>query len=567
MIPRKHAHRNSPGLPPIIDQDRNHRLETRTMIALPRRIMMLGVAVAAVSLPPLASAQTVSTFLGGSGATDTTQQSWTTAGNWNTGVVPTGTGAWAQINSSTTPVLRILYTSTAFNGGVSGTALPIGAISFLPTLANASGTYGVQNNSSGTRGTLRLYGINTTVDGTSSRFILINSSTLTNVTFTQSLAGQDFELYTSGAVHVTAGTQLTLTPLTRDGTGSQSVTKTGAGVLALTGSSEFNTYAGGFALSGGVVQWANSGAAGVGTPFGLGSLTLRSGTLRSTSTTGRSINSSVVLDGSVTLGSTDSGLTGSITVNSSGGSLATTIASDSIVTIVAGGSTAWNQATSGGGGLTKAGAGILRFTGAGGNLTHTGSTVVQSGTLMMNANLASASVVSVLSGATLLGSGTIAGATAIQPSGILAPGSAAATPGVLTFGSSLGLGGQTLLDFSGTTRGSQYDGITVAGPLTYGGSLLLQFTGTLPEGTYDLFSGFSSQAGTFSSIAATGGYTGSLTEAAGVWTGTFGAQTLTFTNATGSLVVVPEPSAAVLVSILATLGIHRMCRRQRDPAS
>jgi hypothetical protein len=69
------------------------------------------------------------------------------------------------------------------------------------------------------------------------------------------------------------------------------------------------------------------------------------------------------------------------------------------------------------------------------------------------------------------------------------------------------------------------------------------------------------------SITAAGGYTGSLTEAAGVWTGTFGAQTLTFTNATGSLVIVPEPSAAVLVSILATLGIHRMCRRQRDPAS
>jgi len=175
--------------------------------------------------------------------------------------------------------------------------------------------------------------------------------------------------------------------------------------------------------------------------------------------------------------------------------------------------------------------------------------------------------VSVLSGATLLGSGTIAGATAIQPSGILAPGSAGATPGVLTFGSSLGLGGQTLLELSGTTRGSQYDGITVAGPLTYGGSLLLQFTGTLPEGTYDLFSGFSSQASTFSSITAAGGYTGSLTEAAGVWTGTFGAQTLTFTNATGSLVIVPEPSAAVLVSIGAACGIHGLCRRRRDPAS
>jgi autotransporter-associated beta strand protein len=537
------------------------------MNAVARRILMLGVAMAAVSVPPAASAQTVSTFLGGSGATETAQQSWTTAGNWNTGIVPTGTGAWAQINSSTSPILRILYTSTAFNGGVSGTALPIGAISFLPTLANTSGTYGVQNNSVSTRGTLRLYGIDTTVDGTSTRFILINSSTLTNVTFTQSLAGQDFELYTSGAVHVTAGTQLTLTPAVRDGTGSQSLTKTGNGILSLSGSAEFNTYTGGFALNGGIVQWANSGVAGVNTPFGIGSLTLRSGTLRSTTTSGRSINSSVVLDGSVTLGSTDPSFVGNITVNSAGGSLATTLASDSMVTIVAGGSTAWNQATSGTGGLTKAGAGILRFTGAGGDLTHTGSTVVQSGTLMMNANLSSASVVSALSGATLLGTGTIAGPTSIQSGALLSPGAASGATGIFTFGSSLGLGGQTLLELSGTARGSQYDGLSIAGPLTYGGSLLLQFSGTLPDGTYDLFNGFSSQAGTFSAITAAGGYAGSLSESAGIWTGTFGAQTLTFTNATGSLVIVPEPSAAVLVSIVATLGIHGLCRRRRDPVS
>lgn len=521
------------------------------------------VVVAAVFLSPAAFAQTVSTFNGGSGASDTNQQSWTTAGNWNTGAVPSGTGAWAHINSSTTPVLRILYTSTSFNAGVSGTSLPIGAISFLPTLANASGTYGVQNNSTGTRGTLKLYGINTTVEGASRRFILINSSTMTNVTFTQTLAGQDFELYTSGAMHVTAGTQLTLTPVIRDGAGSQSITKTGDGVLTLTGSSELNTYGGGFVMTGGAVQWASSGTAGLTTPFGLGTITMRSGTFRSTTSTGKSINSSIILDGSATLGSADPAFSGNITVNSSGGALATTLASNSVLTIAGSGSTGWNQSISGTGSLTKAGSGLLRFTPLS-TLTHTGSTVVQSGTMIMAGNLSSASAVSVLNAATLLGTGTIAGATSILSGGIFSPGASSSTAGLFTFGSGrLTLAGQTILDLSGTTRGTLYDGINLSGGLTYGGSLLLQFSGTLPEGSYDLFSGFGSQAGTFSSIGLAGGYSGSLLESLGVWSGTFGSQTMTFTNSTGTLVIVPEPSAALFLSLGSAGVLAGMCRRFR----
>lgn len=529
----------------------------------------LAVAMATVAFalfPSTGSAQSVSTFLGGSGATSTNQQSWTQAGNWNTGVVPTGTSVWAQINSSTSPLLRILYTATSVG---SGTSLTVGAISFLPTLAVSSGsTYEVQNNSSGTRGTLKFYGITTAIDGTSRNVILENRTTLSEVNFTQTLAGQDFELYTSGAINVAANTQLTLSPLIRDGSGSQSITKIGQGILSFPSSNSVtSTYSGGFVLDGGIVQWASSGTAGVSTSFGLGSLTLRSGTLRSTGTSGRSINNSVILDGSVTLGSTTSGFTGNVAVNSSGGSLSTTVLSNSVITIPASGTTSWHQATSGTGGVTKAGSGILIFTGSGGNLAHSGNTVAQGGTLIMNANLASASAVSVLSGASLFGSGTIAGAATIQSGGILSPGSAASTPGVLTFGSSLGLSGQTLIDITGTTRGSLYDGLDITGGLTYGGSLQLQFSGTLPEGTYDLFRGFGSQVGTFSSIGLTGGYTGSLSESAGVWTGTFGTQTLTFTTSTGDLVIVPEPTSALLVSVAAAFGILGTCRRRREQVS
>ena len=528
------------------------------------------VAACFVPVGSGAMAQSVSTFLGGSGATDLAQTGWTTTGNWNTSVVPTGTAAWAQINSSTATVLRVNYGSSAV--GTTGT-LTVGAISFLPTLTVATGsTYEFRNSSGSQRGTLRFYGIDSTVDGVPRRIILDNRTSLGDIGVSQSSQGQDYELYTSGAINVAATSSLTLSPLIRDGVGSQSITKLGQGVLSFAGvgyavtttnNSGSSTYSGGFVLNGGVVQWALSGTAGVGTPFGLGPLTLRSGTLRSTTASGRSINTSVILDGTATLGSTDSGLTGNITVNSASGSLATTIASDSVVTIVAGGSTAWNQSTSGTGSLTKSGAGILRFTGAGGSLNHTGETIVQSGTMMMNANLASASAVSVLSGATLFGSGTIAGSATTLSGAVLSPGASAGTPGVLTFGNSLALGGQTLLELTGTTRGALYDAFDVTGGLTYGGDLQLQFSGTLPEGTYSLFGGFSSQGGAFSSITAAGGYVGSLSETAGVWTGTFGSQTLTFSNATGDLVIVPEPASLIAAGLGAAIAIGGIVRRLR----
>lgn len=531
-----------------------------------------AVAVAACFVLPhgAARAQAVSTFLGGSGGTELAQTGWTTTGNWNTGVVPTGTAVWAQITSSTATALRVNYGSSAV--GTTGT-LTVGAISFLPTLTVATGsTYEFRNSSSTQRGTLRFYGIDSTVDGVPQRIILDNRTGLGDIGVSQSSQGQDYELYTSGAINVAGNTSLTLSPLIRDGAGSQSITKLGQGVLSFAGvsyagtttnNSGSSTYSGGFVLNGGIVQWALSGTAGVGTPFGIGPLTLRSGTLRSTTTSGRSINTSVILDGTATLGSTDPGLTGNITVNSASGLLATTIAGSSVLTVVAGGSTAWNQSTSGTGSLTKAGAGILRFTGAGGSLNHTGNTVVQSGTLMMNAALASASAVSVLSGATLFGSGTIAGAATTLSGAVLSPGAAAGTAGVLTFGSSLGLGGQTVLELTGTTRGTQFDAFNVAGGLTYGGDLQLQFSGTLPDGTYSLFSGFGSQTGTFSSIAALGGYSGSLSESGGVWTGTFGSQTLTFSSVTGDLVIVPEPAALVASGLGAALAVGGVCRRLR----
>lgn len=136
------------------------------------------------------------------------------------------------------------------------------------------------------------------------------------------------------------------------------------------------------------------------------------------------------------------------------------------------------------------------------------------------------SVVAVDEGATLAGTGTIGGATTI--SGVLSPG---ASPGVLSFGSSLALTStaETIMEIDGVDlgmiphRGIEYDGINVTGALTYSGDLTLVFGTTFDDGTYsfDLFN-MGSESGDFAFVTLTGSYSGSLMNSGGVWTGNTG---------------------------------------------
>lgn len=516
------------------------------------RLGGVAVALAILSVGPSAWAQTtVQTFTGA------TSEFWTASGNWDPAGVPNTATIWAQIDSrgTTASPQRIFYPS----GSLTANTMSVGAISFLPTLALSTGTaLSVQNNSSSTKGTLKLFGVDTTIDGVPRRIVLDNSSTLSNVSFTQTLAGQDFELNTNGAIHVATGTSLTSTATIFEAGGARSLTKIGPGLFTFSGpTSDDSLYSGGFIMEEGTVQWSNSGTAAA-SPFGVGPLTLRGGTLRSTTDTGRSINVGVILDGGATLGSTETPFTGSITINSNSGALTTTLASNSVVAIAGTGTTTWNQAVSGPGGLTKAGTGTLRFSGTGGDLTYSGNTIVAAGTLDLAANLVGTGTVEVRSGGMLEGTGSIAGAATILAGGTLAPG---ASPGVLSFGSDLTLAGTTVMEINGPVRGTDYDGVNVGGGLAYGGTLALQIPSPLAGGTYELFNGFTSQSSSFSSITLSGAYTGSLSESSGVWTGAFGGQDFTFTNATGDLSVVPEPSVLALAG-LALAAAGGMARRR-----
>jgi len=127
----------------------------------------------------------------------------------------------------------------------------------------------------------------------------------------------------------------------------------------------------------------------------------------------------------------------------------------------------------------------------------------------------------------------------------------------------------TSLEIAGTSRGvlGGYDAVNIGASqlLTYDGVLRLTMTAAIASATYNLFdftAGY--DLGGFDSLAFAGGfYSGAWAETSagsGVWKSLSGGQDLTFTEATGDLVVaaVPEPGAWALVGLgLAFLMVFR----------
>ena len=112
--------------------------------------------------------------------------------------------------------------------------------------------------------------------------------------------------------------------------------------------------------------------------------------------------------------------------------------------------------------LTKSGTGTWILSG---DNTYTGATTIDAGKLVVDGSLASASTVTINSGATLGGSGTINGALTIASGGTLAPGN---SPGTLTAGSTTWNSGGTyqweINDATGVA-GTHWDLLNVTGSL------------------------------------------------------------------------------------------------------
>jgi len=231
--------------------------------------------------------------------------------------------------------------------------------------------------------------------------------------------------------------------------GTAQLVKSDLGTLILTG---VNSYTGGTAINGGVLQIASDSNLGDGAT----GLTFNGGTLRTTADidTGRAVD----LAGSGTL-LTDAATTLSLT-----------------------------GAINGAGGLSKLGAGILVLTGAN---SYTGDTFVGGGALFVNGNqLAATGLTGVGAGAVLAGTGFIGGDVSIANDAILDPGGVDGLAGILSIGGSLSLNaGSTLaMQFgaANTVGGALNDLIEVRGDLLLDGTLDVSVStgGTFGPGIY-----------------------------------------------------------------------------------
>lgn len=203
-----------------------------------------------------------------------------------------------------------------------------------------------------------------------------------------------------------------------------------------------------------------------------------------------------------------------------------------------------------------------------GTNSYTGTTVINAGTLLINGDSSTATgAVQVNSGGTLGGRGLLGGATSVATLATLAPGTSDSA-GILTISSDLTFSDvNSKVDFlvASGARGTDFDAVDVGGLLTYNGDLTLTINAALSNGTYNLFS-FGSQTGDFDSVVFAGGfYTDPFSDqGAGVWEATSSGQTFSFSQGSGTLLVVPEPSSMVFLLIGAGVLLISHQRRSEN---
>jgi len=371
-----------------------------------------------------------------------------------------GTGTWA-IDVAFAPTSTTISSGTLQigNGGTIGSLS--GSISDSGTLAyDRTDAITVSNSVSGSggltqagSGTLTLSGNNFTYTGAtlvsagtlalssgadisdSTSVVISNGAVLdlsaSTVPFVQNLAGGATSgvVLGSNTLTVTSSSDTTYAGVI---SGAGGLTKSGSSTLILSGN---NTYAGATTVSAGTLQIGNGGTTGA-----------IAGNLVD--------NSAVIFDRS------------------------DTVTNSSTIT--------------GNGTLQQSGSGTLVLTGT--SSAFTGATQVSAGSLEVDGTLGdSSTTVTVASGASVGGSGTLGGNLNVLSGGTLAPGD----PVTLHIGGNLTLnsGSNTLFQVAST---SNYDKVVVGGTATLGGNLLIQpIGGFVPTG-----------GESFTFITATGGVSG-----------------------------------------------------------
>jgi len=405
------------------------------------------------------------TWTGGS------SNNWTATGNWLGGEVP-------GIND--VAVLTGNPSRSLLGPGASG-VLDIQAIWMRDTAVNHN-VQPISSSTSSINTSLYLSGALVEINGEEVVLLIGNTSdaTLTLSDRTGDNVPLPIRLKGSGVIYADSKISIASAGIHDEG-GAYSITKKGKAELVLNNA---NTFSGGFILDGGLVTSQNSSVVTNGTitrsPFGTGTLTLRSGTLSAQTANARGYSNAVVLDGYVTLGM-ESGGVGNISFESNAGK-STTIASDSTLEVV--NRVIWNQAINGDShSLTKSGNGTLIFNG---NNGYSGDTIVAAGQLMVNGNLLM-SEVEVRSGARLGGTGALYQTVTVKAGGKLAPGQfdevgqgELNTRGQLDLYGNLVLEEGSYLEFR-IDSASSYDSLYVQGDVWMEGAELRLVLGYTPE--------------------------------------------------------------------------------------
>lgn len=509
-----------------------------------RRAVFTLIGLAAAST---ASAGTITTWTG-----TAANNRWATSGNWTTAVNTTGTfslvftGTPANINTFNN-VGAVKVDSIEFrNNGSTGQTSRF-------TLSNPANTLSLTAGGSVTS--------TAAVSGTLQDTISTNLSLLGSGTFN---LGSNHNLLISGTLN-TAG----------------SLVKTGAGSLFLQGA----TTLGGLRVDQATVQFNGTAAtaidglvADVGSSGNAGTIVLSAvGTANSSSSYKLRGNANIfatnfsnVTFTSGTFNVADATVTSPVTLTLGGGGIGN-LGTQTVQGVI--------QDNSGSGtvGVTIGAASDTNVWVLKGNNTYTGATSVSANTKLLMDGVISASSTTTSSGY-LGGTGTFGGAVTIL-SGSLAPGGTSTSGGVITDtigrltvdSLSLSSPATTAMTISGSTAGA-YDQIAGSTSVNYGGTLALTLSGSyVDQTTFALFSGFTSQTGTFSAITlsavgtAYDGLTFSGADANGDWLSTWNGnnQALKFSQSTGTLTVVPEPSTIVFAGIgMAMFGWSTWTRRR-----
>ena len=309
-------------------------------------------------------------------------------------------------------------------------------------------------------------------------------------------------------------------PVTFAGTisGAGGLSLLGTGPLTLTAA---NSYTGGTTIASGAtlnVGTFNTPTASIaGNVVNDGTLNFAQGSSLSTFAGNISGSGNVILSGPLALQLTGANTyTGGTTINGgtnlfigNGGTTGSIIGS-----VVNGGSLNFNRSDSfsfgggisGAGDVSKAGAGTLTLSGVS---TYTGPTTVSGGTLLVNGSIASSSLTTVNSGATLSGTGSV-GTTRISSGGTLAPGAAGST---MTVAGNISFGAGSTYGVQATPRAASAVTVTGLASVQPGATLQASFApGTYYTRNYTVLSAAGGRTGNFS-LATTGlpqGFTPSL---------------------------------------------------------